>query len=128
MRRNIIIIALVLAVIVLTGIMLGLLYSRLPGNNPQKSQAGCEGVGGDWDAVERRCLVSYRKAGELCTDGGQCTSGVCFPPELTEEQKIDLTNGPLQNIVGTCYSEELIIGCVEQVLNGTVSEESMCLN
>ncbi|PIR88676.1 MAG: hypothetical protein COU09_01130 [Candidatus Harrisonbacteria bacterium CG10_big_fil_rev_8_21_14_0_10_44_23] len=121
-------IILTIVIIVFAGIALGLLYSRLPGNNPQESQAGCESVGGDWDLATNRCLASYKPAGELCTDGGQCKSGVCFPPALTEEQTLDLANGPLKNIAGTCYPDELITGCVEQVLMGTISKESMCLD
>ncbi|HEY4478709.1 MAG TPA: hypothetical protein VI775_02605 [Candidatus Paceibacterota bacterium] len=114
--------------LVVTGITLGFLYSRLPSNNPQKSQVGCESVGGDWNAVAQECLVSYKKTGELCTDGGQCKSGVCFPYSLTEEQKINLISSPLENMAGTCYPDELITGCVEQVLMGTISKESMCLD
>ena len=98
--------------LVVTGITLGFLYSRLPSNNPQKSQVGCESVGGDWNAVAQECLVSYKKTGELCT----------------EEQKINLISSPLENMAGTCYPDELITGCVEQVLMGTISKESMCLD
>ena len=73
-------------------------------------------------------FVSYKESGAICTDGGQCKSGVCFPPTLTEEQKVKLTNSPVENIIGTCYPDELITGCIKQVLMGTVSKESMCLN
>jgi len=127
-NRNILIIVLVFIAIVFGGIMLGFWYSRLPSNNPQKSQAGCESVGGDWDAVAGRCLVSYKKEGEPCVDGGQCKSGICFPPTLTEEQEVVLLGGHLKNVVGTCYSDEQITGCVKQVLMGIVSKESMCLD
>ena len=118
----------IIIVIVLSGILLGLIYSLLPGHHPQKNKQACESVGGDWLDEKEICLLSYKKTGEMCTDGGQCISGVCFPPILTAEQKINLTKGPLKNIVGTCYSEDLVIGCVEQVLMGTISKESMCLD
>ena len=47
---------------------------------------------------------------------------------LTDEQKTNLTKGPLKNVAGTCYPENLVTGCVEQVLMGTISKESMCLH
>ena len=107
------------------GISLGFGYSLLPANNPQKSKQGCESVGGDLSVEKNKCLVSYKNAGEICTDGGQCKSGVCFPPTLTDEQKNNLTLGSLKNIVGTCYPEDLVTGCVGQVLMGTISKELM---
>ncbi|MFH1589846.1 MAG: hypothetical protein ABIB43_04735 [archaeon] len=113
--------------IILFGIGLGLLYSSLPAHHPEKSKQACESVGGEW-TDEQICLLSYKQAGEVCTDGGQCISGVCFPPELTEEQKVILAKEPLKNIVGTCYPEDLVTGCVEQVILGTVSKESMCMD
>jgi len=127
-KKSLIIIFIVIALIILGGIALGFYYNSLPENNPQKSKQGCESVGGDWSVEQNKCLVSYKEPGEICTDGGQCKSGVCFPPTLTEEQKINLTNNPLKNIVGTCYPDEQITGCVKQVLMGTVSKESMCLD
>jgi hypothetical protein len=114
--------------IIIVGISLGILYSLLPANNPQRSKQGCESVGGQWSNERNFCLLSYKNPGDVCTDGGQCKSGVCFPPLLTEEQKINLTNGPIKNIVGNCYPDELITGCVKQVLMGTISKESMCLD
>ncbi len=114
------------AIIILLGIGLGFLYSSLPAHHPEKSKEFCENAGGQWTA-NQTCLLSYKTAGESCIDGGQCISGVCFPPELTDEQKINLNNGPLNNIVGTCYPEGLVTGCIEQVLIGTISKESMCM-
>lgn len=105
---------------------MGFLYSSLPEHHPEKNKEYCEKAGGQWTDNET-CLLSYKKAGESCADGGECRSGVCFPPALTEEQKNDLMKGPLKNIVGTCYPEELAIGCVAQVIKGTISQESMCL-
>ncbi|MEA3398698.1 MAG: hypothetical protein U9R06_03070 [Patescibacteria group bacterium] len=96
-------------------------------HHPEKNKQFCENAGGQW-TDDQICLLSYKKAGETCTDGGQCMSGVCFPPTLTDEQKINLTKGPLENIVGTCYPENLVTDCVEQVIAGTISRESMCLN
>jgi len=110
----------------LIGIVLGILYSRLPGNNPQESQAGCEIVGGDWDTVTGRCLVSYKEAGESCTDGGQCKSGICAPPILTSEQQAALIRGPVSGIVGVCAAPTEVTGCVPQVQKGVISAESMC--
>jgi len=99
----------------------------LPEHHPEKNKQFCENAGGQW-TDNQTCLLSYKKAGEICTDGGQRISGVCFPPTLTDEQKNNLTKGPLKNIVGTCYPEELVTSCVEQVLRGTISKESMCLD
>ena len=127
-NRNIVIIFMVVMIIISSGIVLGFYYSSLPANNPQKSEQGCESVGGDWSKEQNKCLVSYKKTGEICIDGGQCESGVCFQLPLTEEQKINLINGPLKNVVGICYPDELITGCVEQVFRGTISKESMCLD
>jgi len=126
-NRNLIIIFVIVITIILFGIGLGFLYSSLPAHHPEKNKQFCENAGGQW-TDDQTCLLSYKKAGEICTDGGECISGVCFPPTLTDEQKNNLTKGPLKNIVGTCYPEELITGCVEQVLMGTVSKESMCLD
>jgi len=126
-NRNLIIIFVIIINIILFGIGLGFLYSSLPAHHPEKNKQFCENAGGQW-TDDQTCLLSYKKAGEICTDGGECISGVCFPPTLTDEQKNNLTKGPLKNIVGTCYPEELITGCVEQVLMGTVSKESMCLD
>jgi hypothetical protein len=115
----------ILAIIVLFGIGLGLLYSSLPEHHPEKNKQFCENAGGQW-TNNQTCLLSYKKTGETCTDGGQCISGVCFPPTLTAEEKINLTKSPLKNVVGTCYPENLITDCVAQVLKGTITKESMC--
>jgi hypothetical protein len=103
--KRLIYIIIIFVSIMLLGIGLGFLYSSLPEHQPEIS----------------------KETGEICTDGGQCVSGVCFPPTLTDAQKISLTNGPLKNIVGTCYAEDSITGCIEQVVRGEVSRESMCL-
>jgi len=126
-KKLVILLVIVVAVIVL-GISLGIFYSLLPGNNPPKSKQACESAGGQWSNEQNLCLLSYKEAGETCTDGGQCKSGVCFPQTLTEEQKTNLARGPLKNIEGTCYPDQLITGCVQQVIKGTVSKESMCLD
>ncbi|MFC1600063.1 hypothetical protein ACFL3T_03490 [Patescibacteria group bacterium] len=115
------------AIIIVLGVGLGFYYSSLPQHHPQDSKQNCESVGGDWVDDQNKCLLSYKKEGETCTDGGQCISGICFPPELTEEQKLAIMNKPLTNIVGTCYPNEFASGCVEQILMGTVSKESMCM-
>lgn len=125
-NRQIVTVVLVLVAIPLVGIMLGFLYSRLPANNPQRSQTGCESVGGDWDSVAGRCLVSYKEAGESCIDGGQCKSGICSPPRLSSEELAALKRGPISGIVGVCASNTEVTGCVPQVLKGVVSAESMC--
>jgi hypothetical protein len=127
-NRNLIIILVIIITIILLGIALGFYYNSLPANNPQKSKQGCESVGGDWSVEQNKCLVSYKKAGEICVDGGQCKSGICFPSTLTEEQKISLFDGPIQDITGTCYSDDFATGCIEQVIKGSVSKESMCLD
>ena len=126
MNRQILIIVLILTAISLVGIMLGFLYSRLPSNNPQESQAGCESVGGDWDVVASRCLVSYKEAGELCIDGGQCISGVCSPPILSIEEEATLEHNPISGVIGICASSTEVTGCAPQVLKGIISKESMC--
>ncbi|PIY96987.1 MAG: hypothetical protein COY66_01855 [Candidatus Kerfeldbacteria bacterium CG_4_10_14_0_8_um_filter_42_10] len=117
---------LIIAIVIigLLGVGSGYYYSQLPKNNPQKNQSNCEQAGGDWE--NEKCLLSNRLTGEECIDGGQCQSGICFPPELTEEQIAELAEKPLTDITGTCYSEELIEECVKQVNNGTVSLESLC--
>jgi len=117
----------IFTIIILFGIGLGFLYSSLPEHHPEKNKQFCENAGGQW-TDDQTCLLSYKKAGEICTDGGQCISGVCFPPTLTDEEKINLTKSPLKNVVGTCYPEDLVTGCIEQVLMGTISKESMCLH
>lgn len=127
-NKELIILLVIILAIILFGVSLGIIYSLLPGNNPPKSKQACESADGQWSDKQNSCFLSYKETGEICTDGGQCKSGVCFPPTLTEEQKINLTNGPLKNIVGTCYPDELITGCVKQVLMGVVSKESMCLD
>ncbi len=127
-NKSLIIIFIIIISIILGGIILGFFYSRLPEHNPPKNKQSCENVGGQWSDEQNICFLSYKKSGETCTDGGQCESGVCFPPTLTEKQKIDLNNGPLKNIVGTCYPDDLITGCVKQVIMGTISKESICLD
>jgi len=126
MNKKLLSVFIIIIAIILFGITLGILYSLLSGHNPPKNKQDCENVGGQWTDGQT-CLLSYKNAGETCTDGGQCKSGVCFPPALTDEQKNNLTRGPLENIIGTCYPEDLVTGCVEQVLMGTISKESMCL-
>lgn len=118
-------IIIIFAIIIFSGIGLGLLYSSLPEHHPEKNKEYCERAGGQW-TTDGICLLSYKKAGEPCTDGGQCVSGICFPPTLTDEQKINLARGPLKNIIGTCYPEDLITDCVEQVIKGTISQQSLC--
>ncbi|MFH1366995.1 MAG: hypothetical protein ABIH38_03330 [Patescibacteria group bacterium] len=117
-----------MAAIILLGICLGYWYNQLPKNNPQRSQYTCEQAGGQWLVDESTCLISNRLAGEACTDGGQCQSGVCFPPDLTEEHQAAVTRGEkVSGLTGTCYPEELIGDCVKQILKGTVSRESLCI-
>ncbi|MBU0613212.1 hypothetical protein KKB10_04320 [Patescibacteria group bacterium] len=125
-NKSLIILIVTILTICLLGIGLGLIYSQLPESNPQKNQNYCEKAGGEWEQGQSSCLLSNRFTGEVCTDGGQCQSGVCFPPILTEEQQIALTKGEITGITGTCYPEELIEGCVKQVLKGTASMESLC--
>jgi len=126
-KKLILILILIPIVIILSGITLGFLYSSLPGNNPQRDRSSCESIYGEWVTDESRCLLSYKKAGQACIDGGQCESGVCYPPALTEDQLKMLDYKKIENITGTCYPESEILGCVEQVLGGTISKESMCL-
>ncbi len=126
-KRQIVTVVSIVVAILVMGVLLGMLYGALPSNNPQKSQAGCESVGGDWDAVASTCLVSYKSAGESCTDGGQCKSGVCSPPILSNEDDALLARGPLSGVVGICATTAEVFGCVPQVLKGTISIESMCI-
>jgi len=118
----------IMATIIVSGIILGFLYSLLPEHHPQKNQQACENAGGDWSIEEKICLLSYKETGEIRTDGGQCVSGICSPPILTAAQKINLATGPLENISGTCYPDDAATGCVAQVQKGTVSKESLCLD
>lgn len=110
------------------GIALGYYYSSLPKNNPQRDKKSCESIYGEWLNEEGRFLLSYKKAGETCVDGGQCKSGICFPPDLTEEQKTILLSESIENIIGTCYPDDFVTGCVKQVVGGTISKNSMCQN
>lgn len=117
-----------ITVIILLGIGLGIWYNQLPENNPQRNQSSCEKASGEWVAEQENCLISNRTTGEICTDGGQCQSGVCFPPDLTPEQQTSISDGNvITGITGTCYSEESIEGCIKQVLKGTISRESLCI-
>ncbi|MFH1426313.1 MAG: hypothetical protein ABIG66_02665 [Candidatus Kerfeldbacteria bacterium] len=126
-RKVLIAIGIFFVLLIASGIILGVLYSALPQHHPQDSQKNCESVGGEWVESEQFCLLGHKKAGESCTDGGQCESGVCFPPALTNAQRAALLTQPLDNIVGTCYPDEDLTGCIEQVLLGTITKESMCL-
>lgn len=128
LNKGLLSIFLVIVIVIASGIALGFYYSSLPGHHPQKNKQACESVGGEWLDDEKICLVSNKEAGERCTDGGQCISGICFPPELTEEQKIILMREPLKNMAGTCYADNFPTGCVEQVIMGEISKESMCSN
>ncbi|MCD4694473.1 hypothetical protein K8R62_03905 [bacterium] len=119
-------ILIIFAAVVVFGIILGFYYSSLPEHHPRDNKEACESVGGDW--ASDRCLVSYKEAGEECIDGGQCESGVCYPQELTEEQIIEIMNGPISNMTGTCYPDSMIDGCIKQVLGGTISKQSLCLD
>jgi hypothetical protein len=116
------------AVIIISGIGLGLYYGSLPGHRPQRNKSACESVGGIWSNENNPCLLSYKKTGEACTDGGQCISGICFLPTITEEQKVALNHGSLKNIVGTCYADNNPTGCVPQIILGTISKSSLCLD
>ena len=126
--QNILISALlVIAIILLAGVILGRYYASLPEHHPQDNKKNCEGVGGEWIDDQKTCILSSKKAGEVCVDGGQCESGICSPPELTDEQKITIKKQALKNIKGTCSGDNFSGGCVEQVISGEVTKESMCL-
>ena len=126
MKNKLLIIFIIIAAIVLFGIILGYFYSLLPGHNPQKNEQACESVGGEWSGGLSSCLLADKKAGASCTDGAQCESGICFPPDLSEEQEMMLDKEPIKNIAGTCYPDNFPTGCVKQVVMGTVSKASMC--
>ena len=128
LNKDLIRTVIIIAIVLLFGIVLGLYYSSLPGHHPQKNKQACESVGGEWSDDKKICLISNKETGESCTDGGQCISGICFPPALTAEQKSMLMKEPIKNVVGTCYANNFLTGCIEQVIRGTISKESMCLN
>ncbi|MFH1597881.1 MAG: hypothetical protein ABIB97_02305 [Patescibacteria group bacterium] len=118
----------IIAVICIGGIGLGFWYSQLDVHHPERSKEACEQSWGEWQAEAETCILSSRPAGEACVDGGQCQSGVCFPPELTADQQTTIDAGnEVSNLTGSCYPEELVRDCVKQVLNGTVNQESLCL-
>jgi hypothetical protein len=121
-------IIIVVAAICLLGVALGLYYSSLPAHHPQKNRKNCESVGGEWSEAQSVCLLSNKQAGEACTDGGQCQSGICSPRALTEQQITALDDGPIKNIIGTCSSDNIATGCVEQVVRGEISKKSLCLD
>lgn len=117
----------IIVIICLSGIILGIWYNQLPVHHPGRNQSACEQAGGEWVTDQAICLISYKTTGEFCTDGGQCQSGVCFPPELTTEQQSVIASGQkISGLTGTCYPEEEIVDCVEQILKGTISKESLC--
>ena len=127
-KKRLTIFLIIIAVIVLLGIISGRYYASLPGHYPQADKQNCESVGGEWIEDRKTCVVSSKKVGEICTDGGQCESGICSPPKLTDEQEIAIEKEPLKNITGTCSADNFATGCIEQVIMGTVSKESMCLD
>ena len=110
------------------GVSLGFYYSSLPENNPQRDKKSCESVHGEWIDDENRCLISYKKAGENCVDGGQCESGICFPSDITVAQKDMVLAGKIiENMSGICHEDTEVSGCIEQVIDGTISKASMCI-
>jgi len=114
-------------VVILCGIGLGYYYSQLPENNPQKNQSNCEQAGGEWVAEQGTCLLSNRVAGDECTDGGQCQSGICSPSDLTSDQESRVASGEvLTGISGTCHADVFAEGCIPQVYKGKVSQDSLC--
>ena len=125
----VIIITALAAIIIFISFGLWFWYNQLPENNPQRSKADCEKAGGEWAEEQSLCLISNRLAGEECTDGGQCRSGVCFPPDLSEKQMEIIYRGEkITGLTGACYPDDLAFGCVKQVIKGTVSLESLCLD
>lgn len=128
MRKILLYIFVTFIIVCAAGIALGFYYSSLPGHHPQDNRQACESVGGEWSDEKNMCLLSYKEAGEPCTDGGQCISGICSPPELSDEQKIAIGRGPISNIIGTCSADTFATGCVKQVIMGTVTKESLCLD
>ncbi|MFA6098076.1 MAG: hypothetical protein WCV50_04730 [Patescibacteria group bacterium] len=127
-QKSLLFIVIIPVIIILFGIALGFYYSSLSVHHPQKNKQSCESVGGEWSGDQNKCLLANKKAGETCTDGAQCESGICFPPTLTDEQKITLAKEPIKNIIGICYSDNFPTGCIKQVIMGTISKESMCLD
>lgn len=125
-NNDLLIIVSVIALVCLLGITIGYFYSQLPENNPQKNEENCEKAGGEWQENNEKCLLSHRADGEACTDGGQCQSGICFPPALSDDQMEALTEGELSGIIGTCYQNDSPEGCIKQVIDGTVSMQSLC--
>lgn len=126
-KKNLILIIIIFTIIILFGISLWFFYWSLPGNNPNKNKEFCEKAGWQW-SDNQSCLLSNKKAWEVCIDWGQCISGVCFPPELSKQDKINLYKGPLENIKWTCYPDELVKWCIEQVIMWTISKETMCID
>lgn len=127
-QKKLTIFLIIISVIVLLGIISGRYYASLPGHYPQADKQNCESVGGEWVEDRKTCIVSSKKVGEICTDGGQCESGICSPLKLTDEQKTMIEKESLKNMTGICSADNFTTGCVEQVVMGVVSKESMCLN
>ncbi|MFA6391663.1 MAG: hypothetical protein WCW66_02805 [Patescibacteria group bacterium] len=125
-NKDLFIVIIIIVSICLFGILVGYFYSQLPENNPQKNQSNCEKAGGVWEKNSDNCLLSYKADGEICTDGGQCQSGICFPPALSEAQMVTLEDEELSGIIGTCYTDDSAEGCVKQVIDGAVSMQSLC--
>ncbi|TXH71100.1 MAG: hypothetical protein E6Q83_02530 [Thiothrix sp.] len=58
----------------------------IPPKPPVKpsEQQKCQAQGGQWEFISRGvkgCNLSYKDAGRTCTDGKQCSSGVCLAKE-----------------------------------------------
>jgi hypothetical protein len=90
----------------------------LPVSNAQTSDQ-CAAEGGDWQAwgSEGRefCQIPAKDAGKSCTDGSQCTYGVCRSTEETTSGK------------GVCAKHPAEFGCYKVIEKGQIVNE-LCVD
>lgn len=85
-------------------------------------EATCKAQGGNWQTVgmmqTEACEIRYPDAGKTCTDGSQCTGGMCLTDAATPE-----TAGA--RTTGVCQPTNMIFGCYSEVRDG-VTQPGLC--
>jgi hypothetical protein len=94
-----------------------------PAPAPIADEASCKTAGGDWRRVCRMgkpaCVVTYKDAGEACTDGSQCEGGKCVA-EIT-------TATPGAAAAGQCVINSDPCGCKTLITDGKAAA-SLCVD
>jgi hypothetical protein len=96
----------------------------------EQYKSWCEEQGGYFGYVGlypvEQCNLPTPDGGSNCTDSSEC-EGMCVA-RLTPEQDDKITSGEaLQNMTGTCTSYKKTVGCLAEVINGTV-EYIICID